>query len=262
MADPPPNKGKKEKKHNPLRHFSPSFLNHSDRNNTTSTKRPKAPLRSSLKRKLSPSSSSSNPNNNKEKEKEIEKRVHFTDDLSPSSIKLKIVCGPRHDPSLIVYIKMRFHSDGGGRPRLGFKIRHPREEREERIEKEEKRVWDQRVWYGDGSGADGDGRRTRGRNAGREGEGRVGDVGGEGEWFRDGRESKTAREKGKDMGRERRDGKGGDEGKRGRAAYKAEERWPGPSGQDKPRSSGEAAEKVDAEESTTPGFVERGRRRY
>lgn len=188
-------------------------------------------------------------------------------------MKLKIVCGPRHDPSLIVYIKLRFES-GGGRPRLGFKIRHPREEREEMIEKEARRSFDEDVYgrgvgRGDigasgnrdsrrGLGVGGGSERMRGSETEDEKRGLSGrSLGGHadpGECLDSG-----MKERGRGKERESERERMRDEG---RARYRTEEKWPG-SGSSKQRDGNERPNaETQLESDSTAGIVERRRRRY
>lgn len=53
------------------------------------------------------------------------KSVHFADDYSPSSIKAKIVCGPKENPTLVIRVKLTFQT--GKRPTLKVKFDRPRE---------------------------------------------------------------------------------------------------------------------------------------
>lgn len=223
------------------------------------------PLRSALSSSSKPPKSQTTPVESK--------HVHFADDYTPSLLKLKIVCGPRHDPSLIVYIKLRFES-GGGRPRLGFKIRHPREEREEIIEKEARRSFDEDV-YGrgvgrrdigaggnrdsrHGLGVGGSSERVRGIETEDESRGvsgrSLGDHADPGEWLGSGM-------RGRGRGKERESGTGRvrDEG---RARYRTEEKWPS-SGSEKQKDGDERPNAgKQGERDGAAGIEERRRRRY
>lgn len=202
---------------------------------------PLHPLRSSVRKKHNSTASPSSPTTPKDTAKST-KRVRFADDYTPSSLKLRIVCGPRHDPSLVIYIKLKFDS-GGGRPRLGFKIRRPREdERDEESERSEspeskdraagydgKRKIEESEWLASG------GPRAGGSSGGR----------GETARYRDRGKAKSG-ERGRDTEREK-------------TAYTTEERWPGADhGDTKERF----AQREDATSKDANGLPERERRRY